>query len=173
MANHYLIFSEVLQRLTPDEETWLRGQLEVDGSKEASARDGQWTRPRFLMDYDDYDPSFGELGFEYALGDDKPDGWGRHLWLYAEENGEPGHVAWLVHKFLKQFRPSQCWSLTYATTCSNPRVGEFGGGAVFVTAAEIKWQSSYDFVAQNEKAFLGPESLGRNCSENLNMEKQR
>ena len=61
-------------------------------------------------------------------------GWGRHLWVYAEESGSPDNVAWLVQKFLKKFRPDQCWSLTYSTTCSKPRVGEFGGGAVFVTA---------------------------------------
>ena len=44
-------------------------------------------------------------------------------------------------------------TLTYATTCSKPRVGEFGGGAVFVTAHEIKWQNAYDFVEQERTAF--------------------
>ena len=50
-------------------------------------------------------------------------------------------------------RPDQCWSLTYATTCSKPRLGEFGGGAVFVTADNIRWNNSYDFVAEQRNAF--------------------
>ena len=67
--------------------------------------------------------------------------------------GNADNVAWLVQKFLKKFRPDQCWSLTYATTCSKPRVGEFGGGAVFVTADEIKWQNAYDFIEEQRTAF--------------------
>ena len=62
-------------------------------------------------------------------------------------------MAHLVQKFLKKFRPDQCWSLTYATTCSKPRLGEFGGGAVFVTADSICWNSSYDFVEEQRMAF--------------------
>ena len=94
--------------------------------------------------------------FDYAFHDD-PDrgGWGRHLWVYTEECGAPENIAWLVQKFLKTFRPNQCWSLTYATTCSKPRVGEFGGGAIFVTADEIKWQNAYDFVEEQRRRLQG------------------
>ena len=77
----------------------------------------------------------------------------RHAWIYAEESGDPARLAHLVQKFLKQFRPDQCWSLTYATTCSKPRIGEFGGGAVFVTADAIRWQSAYAFVEQQRATF--------------------
>ncbi len=62
-------------------------------------------------------------------------------------------AAHLVQKFLKQFAPNDSWSLTWATTCSKPRAGEFGGGAVFVTASDIKWNDSYDFVEQQAEAF--------------------
>ncbi|MGA2258340.1 MAG: hypothetical protein ABSG53_27055, partial [Thermoguttaceae bacterium] len=71
----------------------------------------------------------------------------------------------LVHKFLKRFRPDQCWSLTYANTCSKFRVGEFSGGAVFVTANEIKCQNADDFVQLQRAAFQQsglPHSPGRN-----------
>ena len=59
----------------------------------------------------------------------------------------------LVQKFLKRFRPDQWWSLTYAATCSKPRVGEFGGGAVFVTADEIFQQDACDFVQAKRTQF--------------------
>jgi hypothetical protein len=38
-------------------------------------------------------------------------------------------------------------------TCSKPRAGEFGGGAVFVTADAICWQNTYDFIGQEQAVF--------------------
>jgi hypothetical protein len=177
MAENWLQFSEVISQLTPNEESWLRTQLqwiavqdgreiEVDDQGLDGAVDGQWVGPRFLRDYEDeaedYDPSCGELGFQFDFHDDHdtPDGWGRHLWLYAEDGGEPNHAAWLVRKFLRRFRPDQCWSLTWSTSCSKPRVGEFGGGAVFVTATAIRWQNAYDFVERLREVFSARAAAG-------------
>ena len=166
MADNYLEFSEGIANLTEPEEAWLKEQLQtvhVFGEKEyvedavpAELADTEpdWSGSRFLRDKGDHDPTWDALGFEYSFHDDPgKGGWGRHLWLYAEEGGNPDNVAHLVQKFLKKFRPNQCWSLTYATTCSKPRVGEFGGGAIFITADEINWQNAYDFVEQERTAF--------------------
>lgn len=167
MADNYLQFSEIVPRLTAEEEQWLRHQLEVvwifAGQEYA---EDQWP--------DDHDPSQAQfigcrayrdlegfepdeyVGFNFEFGtddDEEPVGWGRHLWVYADEGGDLDRIAHLVQKFLGAFRPSDCWSLTYATTCSRPRVGEFGGGAVFVTATEIAWQNAYEFVEQCRSRF--------------------
>ena len=171
MADNYLEFSEIIPNLTELEEAWLKEQLEpicVFGDKEYAEdavpteladAEADWAGVRFLRDKGDYDPQCDVLGFGYDFHDDRdPGGWGRHLWVYAEESGWPDNVAWLVQKFLKKFRPGQCWSLSYATTCSKPRVGEFGGGAVFVTAESIKWQDARDFVGQEQAAFEAKKS---------------
>jgi hypothetical protein len=166
VADNFLEFSEIIPKLTPKEEAWLKEQLQpirVFGDKEyaedavpAEMADTEpdWAGVRFLRDKTDYDAQWDDRGFEYAFHDDADtDDWGRHLWFYTEEWGNASNVAWLVQKFLRKFRPDQCWSLTYSTTCSKPRVGEFGGGAVFVTADEIKWQNAYDFVEEQHAAF--------------------
>jgi hypothetical protein len=166
VADNYLQFSAVLSKLTKKEEAWLKEQLQpicVFGNKEypedavpaeLAGREAEWTGLRFLRDNGDYDPDCDCLGFEWSLSVDADrGGWGRHLWVYAEESGNPDNVAWLVQKFLKKFRPQECWSLSYAATCSKPRVNEFGGGAVFVTAAEIKWQNAYGFIEDQRAAF--------------------
>jgi len=162
-----LEFSEIIPKLTPKEEAWLKEQLQpirVFGDKEhpenavpaeLADTEADWTGVRFLRDNDDYDPDCDSLGFGYNFDDDHDDGsWGRHLWLYAEEYGSPDNVAWLVQKFLKTFRSDQCWWLTWASTCSKPRIGEFGGGAIFVTADEIKWQNVYQFIDDERAAFV-------------------
>jgi hypothetical protein len=166
VADNYQQFSEILANLSEHEEAWLKEQLQpirIFANKEipndsvpAELADAEpdWTGIRFLHDKDDYDSQWTALGFEHDFATDSDEGgWGRHLWLHADDWGNPENAAYLVQKFLKMFRPDQCWSLTYAATCSKPRVGEFGGGAVFVTADEIKYQNSYEFVEQERTAF--------------------
>jgi hypothetical protein len=165
MAENYLQFSEILPDLTADEEAWLRTRLEliaVRGEAEVpidhldgrAVNGADWYGPRFLRDHGDVDFESDTLGFEVRFRQhDEPHGRGRHLWVYADEHGDPDHVAWLIQKFLRRFRPDQFWSLTYATICSKPRAGEFGGGAVFVTADEICGENAYDFVEQRAEEF--------------------
>jgi hypothetical protein len=167
MANHYVEFSQVLPKLTEEEAEWLRQQLEVvsvfgdvEYAEDAlpddlKNKDADWTGCRAYRDMKNDDHDFGEnAGFEYAFSeDDKDEEWGRHLWIHAVEYGNIERVAHLVQKFLKRFRPDDSWAMTWATTCSKPRVGEFGGGAVFVTAANIEWDSAHDFVEEQRAAF--------------------
>jgi hypothetical protein len=164
MANNYLQFSEVIPQLTTQEADWLRAQLEVvcvfgelehpeDKLPSRLNRDeADWIGCRAYRDLLGYDPEWGwDVGFEYQFSrDDRDKDWGRHLWLYADESGAADRVAHLVQKFLKEFRPDESWSLTWAVSCSKPRVGEFGGGAVFVTAEEITWQDAHDFAADRQ-----------------------
>jgi len=155
MADNYLQFSQIIPNLTGPEEAWLEEQLQtvrVYGDKayaedavpaEQAGNEPDWSGPRFLNDQDDFDPDWDTLGFEYAFHTDTDEnGWGRHMWIYADYWGNPENVAHLVRKFLKTFRPDQCWSLTYAATCSKPRVGEFDGGAVFDTADGFQHQNA-------------------------------
>ena len=166
MADNYLQFSEILANLSEPEEAWLKELLQpicVFGGKEypndsvpteLADAEPDWAGVRFLRDKDDYDPAWNSLGFEHDFATDSDEGgWGRHLWLHADDWGNPENAAYVVQKFLKTFRPDQCWSLTYAATCSKSRVGEFGGGAVFVTADVIQHQNGYGFIEEQRTAF--------------------
>ena len=66
MADNYLLFSEIVPKLGPDEEAWLRAQLQqiaVHGGEETAIDDlddqaiegADWYGPRFLQDYGDFD----------------------------------------------------------------------------------------------------------------------
>ena len=147
MADSYLEFSEVLTNLSPEEADWLENQLEIvhlcDG-KEVDEKMATWTGCRAYHDMPDYDGEYDDVGFEYEFCEEAHKE--QYLWIHSEEHGQVEHVAHLVQKFLHKFRPDQSWSLTYSVTCSKPRVNEFGGGAVVVTASAIKWFNSWDFV---------------------------
>ena len=141
MADSYTEFSEIIENLTIEEASWLDHQL-------STAPDADC--PIFLKDCPDRYPGDSDCGFGYSFEEHDGRCW---LWIGSSEGCNVDYVAHLVQKFLKQFRPGQCWSLTYAVTCSKLRVGEFGGGAVFVTADEIYDHNAYAFVDQQRAAF--------------------
>lgn len=69
-----------------------------------------------------------------------------YYWFHTDEGGDPWIVGFLVQKFLQKFRPDDCWGLTWACTCSKPRLDEFHGGGMFVSASEIKFFDSYSWL---------------------------
>ncbi len=166
MAEYYLEFSQVLPHLTDEEFDWLTQQLEVvhviDGREVAAdsmpagldPEQAEWSGYRFYRDYEDDLPDTEDAGFCFELIEGEDSDFGRHLWVYAEDHGDLGPLAHLVQKFLRRFRPDTSWSVAYASTCSKPRVDSFGGGAVFVTADEIKFDSSWDFIEREAAAFV-------------------
>ncbi len=155
MANNYLQFSEALGNLSIVERDRLQRQLETvyvfddkeytedEVSDEMSAADAMWSGCRAFRDLIDVD-SGDDTGFQCEFMEDEE--LGRYLWLYADQGGDPDRVAHLVQKFLRQFRPHDSWSLTYSTTCSKPRLGEFSGGARFVTADRVESFDAYEFI---------------------------
>ena len=177
MADYYLQFSEVLTHLNINEETWLQQQLQrvyLFGDREYTEdelpegldpEDADWSGIRACRDLESDNSEWLDFQFEFGDGDQWSD-WGRHLWLYAAEDGNPEQVALIVQQFLKRFRPDQCWSLTYALMCSKLRVGEFSGGAYFVTAEEIRWQSGDHFVDEQRQAFAKVKDAQTNFKEN-------
>jgi len=160
VADHYLLFSETTPPLSEAEFGWITDQLAaicvVDGRELAASEipDGQqatWRGLRFLRDFgpDDQGADCDWTGFEYEPHD--RDGQ-RSVWFYCEDHGELERLAHLMQKFLRTFRPAESWSLCYATTCSKPRIGEFGGGALFVTAERVKWHTLADFLGRESRA---------------------
>ena len=157
MADNYLTFSEGLDNLTPEQVDWFEKQLEeiavVDGQEmpveDLTAEQEkriEWQGCRFLRDYEDEDDDYCHPGFDWELRPKGHKDEKQFLWLYAEESGSPARLAHLIQGFLRRFDLQGCWSITYAATCSKPRLSEFGGGAVFVTADAIEWMDTYSWV---------------------------
>jgi len=158
MASHYLQFSAAIDRLTDAERSWLQQQLELvyafgevlfseqELPSDHSIASASWCGLRVFADLSK-DPADddGDAGFEFAFAEDEA--LGQYLWLFAEEYGNPDHVAHLVRKFLKTFRPTESWSLTYACTCSKPRLDAFGGGTVRVTTDGVESFDAHDFAS--------------------------
>lgn len=121
MANNYLEFSEVIENLTPEEVEWWENDAEKIGGHS--------------IDYYDFEV------------DEK----NKLVWFHADESGDVDDIAVVVQAFLKKFRINECFSLTWSCTCSKPRIGEFSGGGMFVTASEMKFFSADEWREQMKK----------------------
>lgn len=136
MANNYTQFSEIIDNATPEEIEWAKKRLaEMEVKFFESNGDAGW-----YFESEVHEKKHG--------GNDGP-----HIWVFAEEGGEPEHVAEFAQEFLKKFRPNACFSLTWASFCDKLRVGEFDGGGLFVTAEKIEWYLPFDFISQKTKEF--------------------
>ena len=132
MANNYLLFSEMLDLKSKEEFEWVK--QEIKGLRE---------------EHDKNDNPM--LDFEYALEESETEPKKYGLWVYTEEAGEPEKVGVLVQRYLNRFCPDEIFTLTWAATCSKPRIGEFSGGGMVVTAKRIYFSEASDWTAKKVK----------------------
>lgn len=128
MANNYQQFSALLAVSDPEERRWweqiLASRDDPDGPLlKIVAADGT-----------------GAAGFDAELVDDG-------VWFFAEECGDVEQVAVVVQEFFRQHRRGGVWGFEWADWCSKLRIGEFGGGAVVVTAGDIRWMPTSQWLA--------------------------
>lgn len=124
MANNYTQFSVLLPKV--DSAKLAEFMAAVEARHEAADEEGNW----------DYLPL---EGLEYELRDGE-------LWLYAEEDGHVTAASELIQEFLEHFAIDEGVYMSWACTCSKPRINEFDGGAVVVTRKEMLWVGSYDVL---------------------------
>lgn len=167
MANNYIKFSECVAFDLVEEKQWFEQQLKkirvygervyYDGDPipGIDEEDQEFWGPLFLRDYEgrEEDGYLTEIGFSYELEDD-------HIQIFAEEGeGDPDKAAYIGQKYLHHFHPTDTWTLTFAEVCDQPRTGEFGGGAILVTAEKCVGFNAHREIANIKERF---EKLGHN-----------
>jgi hypothetical protein len=156
MANNYCQWSEYFPINSKAESDWLKSVLSVDISRYENADElsksqliqkilGEFFGVEISVDDADFFP-----GFSKEFNDDNSG-----VYVYAEDFGNIEVAATIFQAFLKKFRPDDYFKIQWANTCSKPRAGEFGGGAVFITASNIVWHSTGSWVSNQISSFKG------------------
>ncbi len=134
MANNYLQFSETIDKLTENEKKWWEAKLaELEGFND-------------MDDTTEEQEYLGYLVSQLRIEDNS-------VWVVGEESGDIELIADVVQEFLKAHRPDGYWNATWACTCSKMRIGEFGGGGVFVTAENQQWFNPHTQIEEATLAF--------------------
>ena len=147
MADSFLQFSAKIPKLKKKEKKWITDHLSIFEGDPPEEETEEYDRfcdligPYQLQDEDD------TLGFDWQFEDDGG------LWIHADLAGTPEHVAIFVQMFLQKFRPDDAFAMSWSNTCSRPLVDSHGGGAMFVTAKKIKYNSAWAWAEAEWKKF--------------------
>jgi len=117
MANTYTQFSEMIPCETKEQQEWLMQEIAV-------------------AVYDDD-------GARHPACDLRADR--ENVWVYSEDSADIGALADIVADFQLRFEVDEPWTLTWAETCSKPRVGQFGGGGVVVYRGKVSWLNTWSW----------------------------
>lgn len=161
MADNYCQWSESIE-VTDEEAAWLNQVLSLEFKTDEDLdidADLESFRPNALDDLErrlyslDVDISLDDESwpnFDYRISDTENNGL-KDFWVHSDEYGNLNNLVAVVEALINKFRKDYIFTLTFAETCSRPRVSQFGGGAVVVTAAETYWFSTYSWVEQKVK----------------------
>lgn len=156
MADYHEHFSDqLIVELTDEEREWVEKiltQLEPDFADDEP--DEYAAQRAFLLEH--VDPT---------VIDDDNETWPQFDWKIQEDgvwlHDDAGcfraeHVTEFVHAFIKKFRPKMIWKMTWAGTCTKPRLGEFGGGWAVVDVNGVTFGSVWDEADKQVKHIQDP-----------------
>jgi hypothetical protein len=139
MADYFRSFSCSIDSLTVEEARWCERRLQERHGDESAP---DWDDERNLAD------------FEWSFEEDVE---GKSVWIQSDECGNVEHVAAFVQEFLRTFRPNAAWWMSWADTCSKPRINSCGGGAAFVTADKIEYIDAQSWACQRQQELTRPD----------------
>ena len=84
---------------------------------------------------------------------------GDGLWVYSEESGNVEAAADMIQGYLNATEQDIAVYMSWANTCSKPRVNEFDGGGVVITQTEMFWANSYDAINKATEADVDPSNI--------------
>ena len=131
MANNYQQLSSGFKLKTIAEREWWERKLAVPAFED--------------NDEDDPDSDFNVRNYATIESDDN------FLWFHFDESGDIDALVEVLQEFLKDIDPEGAIGFSWADTCSKPRVDEFGGGAVYITATDTKWMNTDMWLEQQGK----------------------
>jgi len=165
MADNYIQFSEQINDLTPEIAEWVKEVLLFDMT-DCNVQDYDDARKALA---DKLSCSLDEVsGIEYwphfdweLEGADK-----NSLWL--TDNGEGfdlENLMLFVKYLINKWMPDYIFSVTWAETCSKPRVGEFGGGWAVMTKDDCLMGNAHQAVKETVSHILKERSSNVNSNQ--------
>jgi hypothetical protein len=133
MSNNYVQSSFSIDNLTEAELAW----WEKEGLREVPED----------LEPDEVDPPISSC---WRIQDHQGE---KFVWFSHEESIDVDLASSVIQRFLKECRPEGSVGFTWAETSDKARLDEFGGGACFISAEKIEWNSAYGWLETQRTAF--------------------
>ena len=149
MANSYTSFVLMIPKLTKKEVEWLKQEVscpEEEFDTWDEEKQQAWLTAH-SVDEVTYWPDFGFVASKEGSR------WTAEF--FSEEAGSINNVCDVLQRYLNAFHPDRHISFEWAFTCSARRLGEFGGGAAFITAKKIHYLHTADWLTKKAKQWEG------------------
>ena len=117
MANNYTQFSEMIPCESKEQQDWLMQRLDITVETEERLQ-------------------CPDCEFEED---------GKDVWVYSEDSADIGALADVVAAFQLRFNIDKPWTLSWANTCSKPRLNNFGGGGLVIYKGKVHWMDTWDW----------------------------
>lgn len=132
MANYYTLFSEIIPCEDEEETNWLMRELGV------AVKD--------------------EGGDHYPACNYAEDQGG--VWVYEEEAADLDALLDVVCRFQLEFGKEEPWTITWAHTCSEPRLSSFSGGGAVAYKGKSEWLGAGTWCAIKAKELQAKDADG-------------
>lgn len=137
MSDNFCIFREMIENATDDELDWL---AETEQRLYESSDWPAWARAAISENPEDLLFPMVDVDREH-----------HRVAIYSDDNASPVAVVPLVQGFLRRFRPTEPFSLSWASGSTRPGPGELGGGAVFITANAIRQLDVWSWIEEQRR----------------------
>jgi len=135
MANNYGQFSFTVPCPSTEAKDWLVKILGMDPEDDPENA--------LILEEIGFDVEYLSLpSWEYHV---EPEG--GVFWFHGDEGVVDGFDE-LLQRYVRMFMPNGSIGYGVAWTCSKPRVGEFGGVAVFITAQDVRHMSTDQWITE-------------------------
>jgi hypothetical protein len=77
----------------------------------------------------------------------------------TDRSGNVEAAALFIQRYLHDLGMKEAVYMGWANTCSKPRINEFSGGGVVITATKMYWVNSYDSLKEAADDCVDPASI--------------
>ena len=151
MANNCTQFSFVFKINSPREAEYIESILQASYAMPTGVNPEDLTpeeaeQVQLLLDiFEDFE-EYECLGFDCEVTGADKEG---EVWVHDDAGeGNIDYVCQFIRAYLNKFDLDTKIGFSWASTCSSPRVGEFGGGAVVVSKDDEKWLNTDQWLSE-------------------------
>jgi len=132
MADHYTQTSFMIPTKTDEQKAWLLDVLGQLDEVQAETMEPSDINDEIIAVATEHHYNFDGMYTPYYCSEKEG------VWIRSDESIDVDLMIVVIQAYLRKFHPNSFMGFQWAGTCSKPRLDEFGGGAVYISADDFE-----------------------------------